>query len=424
MTKDSTATPAVSEGTFAVFSEPQYRWLFGGNVAFFFAMNGQMLTRSILAWHLAGDATALAYINLVVAVPMLIASLVGGAIADRLERRRIVILGQALLIVSEILVFALLVFDKLEFWHLMVVGFFAGCAFPFIMPARIAITASVVGVARLQSAMAFSGGLMNLSRVAGPAVMGIIIAKYSLTVATGLALVLYVVAMACMLGVKANRAVQAPGPQKALLADIGVGLSYVRQHRPILMCILFGLLPMFVAMPFQNLMVMLAEQNWQEGESAVGTLIAIGGVGGVLGSMWIVRRGDTPHRIVFMVVTSLAFALFLGLFALTPDYHLALLPLLIANICASASQTLNNSVVQILVEDEVRGRISSLMMLSFGLMPIGVFPMAIAADHFGAGHAIAGACGLLFVLTLGFYLLSGSLRTLDQTVTQKLDGVR
>lgn len=416
----STADRSIPEGPFAVFAEPQFRWLFAGNAAFFFAMNGQMLTRSILAWHLAGEATALAYINLVVAVPMLIASLVGGAIADRLERRRIVMLGQGLLIACELVVFTLLLLDKLQFWHLMVVGFFAGCAFPFIMPARMAITASVVGVGRMQSAMAFSGGLMNLSRVAGPAVMGLIIASYSLIAASALAVVLYLTAVCCMLGVRPNRPTPSSGPKKALLADIGQGLAYVRHHRPILMCILFGLLPMFVAMPFQNLMVMLAEQSWQQGESAVGTLIAIGGVGGVLGSMWIVHRGETPHRIVFMFGTSLAFALFLGVFAQTPNYHLALLPLLIANVCASAAQTLNSSVVQILVEDEMRGRISSLMMLSFGLMPIGVFPMAIAADHFGAANAVTGSCVLLFVLTVWFYWVSRSLRNLDQTVNRKL----
>jgi MFS family permease len=84
-----------ASGAFAVFSISQFRWLFFGNAAFFIAMNGQMLTRTLLAWDLTGTATSLAYINLVVAVPMIFASIVGGAITDRVERRQLVIVGQS-----------------------------------------------------------------------------------------------------------------------------------------------------------------------------------------------------------------------------------------------------------------------------------------------------------------------------------------
>lgn len=383
-------------------------------------MNGQMLTRSILAWHVAGSATALAYINLVVALPMLFASLLGGAITDRIERRQIIIIGQSLLVVCELAILALLLLDKLQFWHMLCTGFVAGCIFPFIMPARMAITVSVVGPQRIQSAMAFAGGAMNLSRVVGPAVMGVVIASYSVSAAYALASILYVVAVFCMYGVKANYAVPAGGGRKSLGADIWQGLTYVRRNRPLLMCILFGLLPVLVAMPFQNILVILVEQAWQRDESAVGTLIAIGGVGGVLGSMWIVRRGESPHRLMFMVATTLGFGVLLGLFAQIADYFLALVLLLVANTFASASQTVNNAIIQILVDDEVRGRISSLMMMSFGLMPIGVFPMAIAADHFGAANAITGCCVVLVVVVVLFFMFSPALRSLDHRINIRL----
>ena len=142
-----------------------------------------MLTRTIIAWDLTGQATSLAYINLVIALPMIIASVVGGAITDRVERRQLVIIGQCLIAANEIFILSLLLTDRLEFWHLLCTAFVAGCAFPFIMPARMAITVNVVGPQRLQSAMAFGVGAMNLSRVVGPAIMGVIIAQYSVTAA-------------------------------------------------------------------------------------------------------------------------------------------------------------------------------------------------------------------------------------------------
>ena len=406
---------------FDVLSIPQFRWLFVGNVAFFFAMQGQMLTRTILAWDLTGLAQSLAYINLVVALPMIFASMIGGAVTDRVERRQLIIVGQCLITCNEIFILTMLLLGQLEFWHLLCTAFVAGCAFPFIMPARMAITVNVVGPDRIQSAMAVSGGAMNLSRVVGPAMMGVIISEFSVIAAYVVSTILYASAVFCMFFVKRNKAVQPDGGKKPLLADIIYGFQYVSLNKPVLVCLMFGLVPMFLAMPFQNLLVMLVEQTWQVGESGLGILMGAGGVGGVLGSIWIARRGDRSERLRLMVVTVIGFALFLALFTQTSVFYLALLPLVLANLCASAFQTVNNATIQILVDDSVRGRMSSFMMMSFGLTPLGVFPMAVAADHIGAANAILGACVALMIITVAFVGLSRTLRTIDSTVRVSMD---
>jgi predicted MFS family arabinose efflux permease len=408
-------------GALSVLSIPEFRWLFFGNVGFFFAMQGQILTRTILAWDLTGSAQSLAYINLVVAVPMIFASMIGGAITDRVERRQLIIIGQCLITCNEIFILGLLVLGQLEFWHLLCTAFVAGCAFPFIMPARMAITVNVVGPTRIQSAMAVSSGAMNLSRVAGPAMMGIIISQYSVVAAYIVSSLLYASAVFCMLFVKRNTAPQPEGGQKPLLADIIYGFQYIKRNKPVQVCLLFGLVPMFLAMPFQSLLVMLVEQNWQVGESGLGILMGAGGVGGVLGAIWIARRGDKTERLRLMVLTAIGFALFLAVFTQTGNFYFALLPLILANLCASAFQTVNNATIQILVDDNVRGRMSSFMMMSFGLTPLGVFPMAIAADHFGAANAILGACVALVLVTAAFVGVSKSLRAIDGTVGVAMD---
>ena len=406
---------------FDVLSIPQFRWLFVGNVAFFFAMQGQMLTRTILAWDLTGLAQSLAYINLVVALPMIFASMIGGAVTDRVERRQLIIVGQCLITCNEIFILTMLLLGQLEFWHLLCTAFVAGCAFPFIMPARMAITVNVVGPDRIQSAMAVSGGAMNLSRVVGPAMMGVIISEFSVIAAYVVSTILYASAVFCMFFVKRNKAVQPDGGKKPLLADIIYGFQYVSLNKPVLVSLMFGLVPMFLAMPFQNLLVMLVEQTWQVGESGLGILMGAGGVGGVLGSIWIARRGDRSERLRLMVVTVIGFALFLAVFTQTSVFYLALLPLVLANLCASAFQTVNNATIQILVDDSVRGRMSSFMMMSFGLTPLGVFPMAVAADHIGAANAILGACVALMIITVAFVGLSRTLRTIDSTVRVSMD---
>tara|TARA_B100001057_G_scaffold44011_1_gene39340 strand:- start:4560 stop:5729 length:1170 start_codon:yes stop_codon:yes gene_type:complete len=383
-------------------------------------MQGQMLTRTLLAWELTGEATSLAYINLVVAVPLILASLLGGAITDRVERRQLVIVGQALITSNEIFILTLLVLGELQFWHMLCTAFVAGCAFPFIMPARIAITMKVVGPQRLQSAMGFQSGAMNLNRILGPAAMGLIVAQLSYNAAYYLSIALYSLAIFCMLGVDRSRSDESGAEKKPLLEDIAQGFSYIRANRPVLVCLLFGLLPMFLAMPFQNILVMLAEQTWNVGESGVGTLMATGGVGGVVGALWVVKRGDDAGRMKLMLGSTIAFGICLAVFVLTPVFAVALLPLLAANVFANASQTVNNAAIQLLVEDRMRGRMSSFMMLSFGLTPIGVFPMAIMADTFGAVSAILGASVLLISITIVFFLLSKDLRALDRSISEAM----
>lgn len=383
-----------------------------------------MLTRTILAWNLTGSAQSLAYINLIVAVPMIFASMIGGAITDRVERRQLIIIGQCLITGNELFILGLLLLGELEFWHLLCTAFVAGCAFPFIMPARMAITVNVVGPERIQSAMAISSGAMNLSRVAGPAMAGIIIAQFSVVAAYVVSSLLYGSAVFCMLFVKRNTAVQPEGGKKPLLADIVYGFQYIKRNKPVMVCLLFGLVPMFLAMPFQNLLVMLVEQSWQTGETGLGILMGAGGVGGVLGSIWIARRGDKSERLRLMIVTVIGFAVLLAVFTQTSIFYLALLPLVLANLCASAFQTVNNATVQILVDDSVRGRMSSFMMMSFGLTPLGVFPMAVAADHFGAANAILGACIALVIITAAFLGLSKTLRTIDSTVEDAMAKIK
>ena len=407
-------------GAFAVFSIAQFRWLFLGNATFFLAMNGQMLTRTLLAWDLTGSATSLAYINLVVAIPMVFASIIGGAITDRVERRQLVLVGQSLIVANEVFILTLMLTGYLEFWHLLCTAFVAGCAFPFIMPARMAITATVVGPDKLQSAMAYAGGVMNLSRVFGPALMGVIVAQLDYQGAYMLSIVLYSSAVLCMFGVSRSRSGKEGDAQKGLFDDIGQGFSYIRHNRAVLLCLLFGLVPMFLAMPFQSIMVMLAEQEWGVGEGGMGTLMAVGGSGGLLGSVWISRRGDSPRRVKLMLWSTVAFGVFLAIFVLTSNFYAALAPLLLANMCMSASQTVNNAAIQLLVDDSVRGRMSSFMMLSYALTPIGVFPMAIAADRVGAANSILGACALLVIVVGLFYLLSKTLRGLDASVSTKV----
>ncbi len=390
------------------------------NAAFFLAMQGQVLTRTFLAWELTHQEMSLAYINIAFAIPMLLFSLIGGAMSDRIERRKLIIIGQAIVMANECGVLILLLFDALEFWHIIIAGIVGGTVIPFIMPARTAIVYRVVGPTKLGNAMALSSGVMNLTRILGPAIMGFAISIYSTQGAYIIAVLLFFVSLLCMLRVSRDDISHTQNIKPPLSQDVIQGIHYIVKYRPLFICVLFGLLPMFLAMPFQNFMVVFADQVWQVGERGLGLMMGLSGLGGVIGSAWVAQRGERTDRTRLMIANSLMFGLLLIVFSLTQNFYYALIPLILANACASASQTLNNTTSQLLVDDAQRGRMSAFMMMAFGLTPLGVLPLAFLAERIGVQWATVSACAILVIVVVVFYLQSQTLKSLDQSVEKKL----
>ena len=416
------ASQKSSRQTFLALQNIEFRWLLASNAAFFLSLHGQMLTRSYLAWNMTGEEMSLAYINAAYAIPMILCSIIGGALTDRFERRGLIQIGQAILLVSELAILLLLVIGQLAFWHLIVAGIIGGIVIPLIMPARTAMIFNIVGAARLGNAMALSMAVVNITRVIGPALMGLAISQYSVTAAYIIANILFLAAYFFMLKVDKkpiDRVLQG-NAHLNLLEDIVAGLRYVSATKPVLACLVFGFLPMCLAMPIQNLLILYADNVWGVGEAGLGILMAVSGLGGVLGSLWLAMRGENSQRAKLMVANALGFTLCLAIFSLTSNFYLALAPLLLANLCASAAQTLNNTTVQLLVDDQQRGRVSALMMMAFGFTPLGVVPLAWAAQHIGIAATTTAASALLAMIIGAFFLLSATLRTLDTAVLAAL----
>ncbi len=389
-------------------------------MAFFFAMSAQGLVRSWLAFELTGSELALGVMGAAVAVPMLFIAPVGGVIADRFERRNLILGGQALVVASEFGILLLLLADALKFWHLLTAATLMGCVFPFIMPARQAIVVNIVGKAGLPNAMALSMGGMNASRVVGPASAGFLIGSLGIVGVYTIGLGLYLVGLACMVRVKRSHPVGVTGPLSIGGAMLD-GLRYLGQQRQVSVLLLFGLVPMFLAMPFQTLLVVFATEVWDQGSTGLGILSAVAGTGGVLGSVILAWQGPSNQRLRQMMMSVLLFGSFLLLFSVSPYFLLALPMVFIANIFGSIFSTLNNTAIQLIIPDHVRGRISSFLMMSFSLPLLGTLPMSAVAEVYGAPLAVGAASILAMGVALIFYALSPALRNLDRGVRRALE---
>lgn len=395
----------------------QFRWLYISNICFMFAMMAQFLVRSVLAYDLTDSGFALGIVNFVVAIPMLVVSPLGGAMADRLDRRKLILFVQTAVIFDEALVFFLLITDQLTFPLLLILTGFLGVLFPFMMPARQAIIANVVGRQGLGNAMALQMGGMNFTRVVGPVAAGFLISFVDIESTWAVALVLYGIGLSAMLRVRPSYPDDVE-ERRTVVGDIADGFRYVWTHSPVRVLLVFGLVPTLLAMPFQTLLVMFQRDVFMVGEWGLGVLNAVAGIGGLVGSVYIAWHAESHQRLRRMMASIFAFGFTLLLFSVSPWFLLALPFVFLADVFVTMFMVLNNTAIQMLIPDFVRGRVMSLLMMSFGLTPLGTLPMGWVADEFGARWAVGVAAVLMFVVAIIFYAASPALRRIDTSTRE------
>jgi MFS family permease len=397
-----------------LFRVGPYRWLFTSNMAFYLAMQSQALVRGFLAYQLTDSEFALGGVSFAVAAPMLLVSPIGGVLADRIDRRRVIIAAQCLVLFSESIVLALYVTERLAFWHLLAAGFVVGCVFPLMMPARQAIVANLVGRERLASAIALNVTGMNTARVVGPALGGLLIVGDDVRIAYAAGIATYAAALLCVLKIDPARPPDG-ARDRSLWSNLVAGFDYLARNRLVVLLLLFGLLPMFLAMPFQQLLPVFAEKVWPVGSSGLGLLSAVAGLGAVAGSLLVAWRGEAGWQLRLQLGSLLGFCALLAAFCWIPRFWPALAVLFLANVFASVFGTLNSTTIQLSIPDDVRGRVSSFLMMSYSLPLLGVLPVSYAARELGVQLAVSGAALLAVILAALFCALSPTLRGMDTT---------
>ena len=397
----------------------QFRWLYISNIAFMFAMMAQFLVRSLLAYDLTNDnAFALGIVNFVVAIPMLVISPLGGAVADRVDRRKLILFVQTAVLVDEAFVFLLLITDQLTFPYLLVLTGILGALFPFMMPARQAIIANVVGRQGLGNAMALQMGGMNFTRIVGPVAAGLLIPFIGIPNTWAVALVLYGVGLVAMLRgfpllIPMRSRSAAPCSATWPMASAGFGAT-----RPCGCCSSWAWCRHCSRCRSRPSLWCLPLDVWDAGESGLGILNAAAGIGGLLGSVYVAWVGESHKRLRLMMASILAFGATLIFFSLSPWFLLALPLILLADIFVTIFMVLNNTAIQVLIPDFVRGRVMSLLMMSFGLTPLATLPISWLAEQYGADIVVALASALMLVFAVFFFVLSPALRRIETSTRE------
>lgn len=390
--------------TFESLKERDFRLLWLGMLPSTFAMQMGFVTNGYLAYDLTGSAAAVGFVTLGFGIPMLFLSLIGGVVADRFSKRQILMVTQATVGLAAAILATLVLTDLVRIWHMTLVALMMGTAFAFNMPARQAFVAELVGRERLTNAVALNNTGMNMARVVGPALAGALIGIHFVGIG-GVFVIMAAMYVIVVLTISRlpDRGVQPNARDRSGLNALTDGLKYIRGNSVLMALMLLAFAPVMLGMSYQALMPVFAEDVFNVGPGGLGILMMVNGIGALIGSLGIATFGHLRRRGLLLMGLGVLFGGSLAAFAFSESMTVALLVLPVIGGSSAAYMALNMSLVMDYAEPEFHGRVMSVNMLTFSLMPLSVVPTGALVDIFGAPTVI-GVSGLLLlavVLTYG-----------------------
>ena len=376
------------------------------------AMQMQMLARGYLVYELTDqNAAVLGLVNAATALPILVLALFGGAIADRRERKRIVQLGQGGAAILAVFIAISISLGSITWYHLLGASIVHGSLMALLMPARQALIPQLVGKEMLGNAMALNAAGTSMTTLMAPALAGGGGGLYALIGPDGVYYVIggMLVGAMVLTGLLPKSTAEPSGKRTTVLGDIKAGLYYIRRTRMVFVLLCLGLATTMLAMPFRFLLPVFVVDIYHKGPEAMGLLVSLMGLGTLIGSLFIAGLGRF-HRGLLLIAGSFTTGLALLLVSIFPVYAIALGLMVLLGLGDAGRRALNQALVMEISEDEYRGRVWSVFMMNFGLMPLGVLPAALVAEYFGGQVAIGILAGLMLLVSAVVFITQKHLR--------------
>jgi MFS family permease len=366
----------------------------------------QSIAESWLVYRLTGSALLLGAVGFASQIPVFLVAPIGGIVADRKNRHRVVIATQAAAMILASILALLTLTGWIQVWHVFVLAALLGVVNAFDIPGRQSFLVDMVGKEDLMNAIALNSSMFNGARVVGPAIAGILVAKIGEGWCFAANAISYIAVISGLLMMRVNL----PAPLAATaspLAHIAEGFRFVRHTPPIrALLILLGVVSL-VAMPYTVLMPLFADKVLHGGARGLGILMGATGVGALLGALTLAARRGVKGLGKWVALSCGGFAISLMLFAASRRFWLSAALLLPVGFCMMLQMASSNTLIQAMVPDRLRGRVMAVYSMMFmGMAPFGALLGGALADHLGAPltvgmGAVAGLGGAIwFGLTL------------------------
>ena len=412
--------------TFDAFLNPNYRLLWVSN---FFAYISRWMQMTMLGWYVfevTGSAFLVTLVGFSGMGPLVVLGVFGGVLADRLDKRKLLLCtlfanllaatGMAALIFTD-LIFAT---SNLQYWHAYLVMLVGGIGWGLDMPSRRTIVLDVLGRARVNNAIALDSVGMHSSRMLGPLIGGALISVslalfidgQGLEAGYAVTLVFFVISAVMMLNVKtpARNVTAAAQASWNILRNLIEGIRYVASEATLLAVVLITVFMNLLLFPYQQLIPVVASEVLHVGPTLMGLLLAFEGLGALTGSIGIASWSNLTHHGRVYLFGSLAGLTMLLVFSFSQWYGLSLALMLMLGLGTAGFGAMQATIILLVARDDMRGRGLGVITLAIGAGPIGALMLGWMADEIGAPRAmtINAVLGLITVGLVG--LLAPSLR--------------
>ncbi len=402
--------------TFSSLKEPAFRLYYFGMIGQWSSMNMQMVARSLLIYRISNSGVVLGLAALANALPMIIGSLWGGALADRMQKKTILfysMVGSMLL--SLVVAYAIHTGYLTEdvpgsWWILIVTATVQGGVMGLMMPSRQAIISEIVNEKQVLNAVSLNTMGMNAFRILAPAATGFLIKAYDFSVVYFISTVMYGMAGLCMFLMP--KTAQKFSEGRSALADIIDGVHYIRRNRTMFLVLLATLSVMICGLPFMQLMPMITEDVLHVGEVGLGILFTVSGIGAIVGSL-VLASLPSKKRGTIMLVSGIIMGLALVGFAFSKWWLVSVFVVIFVGLGQTGHRASGNSLAQNYTEPEYRGRVMSFMMMGIGFSSFGTFFAGVLAEAIGIEWAIGGLALILVLASAALLTLTPRLRKME-----------
>ncbi|HVB64626.1 MAG TPA: MFS transporter [Nitrolancea sp.] len=358
----------------------------------------QMVAQGWLILQLTDSAFYLGLVGLVRAVPALTITLIGGVLADRLDRRRLLLFTQTTAGLLAIILGVLDIAGIVTVWQILLLAFLSSIVMAVDNPTRQALVPDLVGTENIASAVGLNSAAWNAAAVIGPSLAGVLVATISTSGAFFLNGLSYVAVVYAVWRI-APRPRQ-PRARQSILDNLTDGLSFIFKDRRIWGLVVVLAVPTFLAGPYSQFMPIFAKDVLHKGPGGYGLLMGVTGIGSLVGALLVGKFGRSKRNGLALLILTVIFAATLAVFAMSRWFVPALALLLVIGATQTLFMAIGNTLLQLNVPEQMRGRVMSVYsLIPMGLMPLG--SMILGSIGAVIGTPITVASGAIIVLAFG-----------------------
>jgi len=374
----------------------------------------QTVAQSWVVLSMTGSAFLLGVDGFLATGPMLLFSVFGGVVADRLERRRIMLASQYLQMTFAFILGLLIWTKTVKVWHIFLLSFLTGSAQSFSGPAYISLLPLLVHREDVPNAVAMNSMQFNLARVIGPILAGLALTAFGAAICFGLNGLSFVAVIVALMLIHVPK-VTAEGPSKGMMDEMRAGFRFVTSRRSLLLLTFLAFAGTFLGMPIVTFLPVVAKSTFGLDARGYSWLLTSYGVGSVLGAVLVAASGNIPNKGRVALFLQLAFACTLVAFAFSRNLPLSMVIAFFAGACIVGVVSMYSSLVQLTTSDAMRGRVMSIFMLAFrGGMPLGNLLAGWMAQRWSITVAL-GVNGVVLAVIASIFVFRGT--DLDRELT-------